>query len=54
MAARKGALAYITEVLRPVFPGGAFLKEWASLPEKDKADLKAWAEVEQDAFGLKA
>lgn len=45
-----GPLTYIKNELSIV--GQSFTKEWQTLTEQDKADLKLWAHEEMEALGM--
>ena len=46
----KSPLVYIKEQLQ--IPGKSFAAEWGTLTEKDKSDLKEWAETEMEVRGI--
>lgn len=46
---RVPALSYIRT--NAAMPGDNFVAQWNSLTDKDKADLKQWAEDEQTLLG---
>lgn len=50
MAKRQTAIVYITQNLK--MAGDTFMRDWSALSEKDKTDLKRYAEDEQDALGI--
>ena len=46
----KSPLVYIKEQLQ--VHGKSFAAEWGALTDKDKADLKEWAEIEMKERGI--
>ena len=47
---KKTPIQYIKEQLQVV--GKSFASEWGTLTDKDKSDLKEWAEPEMKILGI--